>query len=178
MNCQPLVSETALDGIKEWPIRYELDSPKSLDEVISAIRLLKNNKSPGEDSIPAEVLKCGIHILGPLLHNIFLNIWEKEITTHRLQKHFDCQNIQEGRQIRLWQLPGHLPTIHSGKSLHHYSATTSSSNCRGNSSRNSRQFLTKSWHHQYDFCSPPTAGEVQRTLCSSTPNLLRSSESF
>jgi len=78
MNCQPLVSETALDGIKEWPIRYELDSPKSLDEVISAIRLLKNNKSPGEDSIPAEVLKCGIHILGPLLHNIFLNIWEKK----------------------------------------------------------------------------------------------------
>jgi len=77
MNCQPLVSETALDGIKEWPIRYELDSPKSLDEVISAIRLLKNKQSPGEDRNPAEVLKCGIHILGPQLHHVVLNIWEK-----------------------------------------------------------------------------------------------------
>ena len=48
-------------------------------ETIDAINSLKNNKSPGSDSIPAELFKSGGEELIDFLHEIILQIWNEEI---------------------------------------------------------------------------------------------------
>ncbi len=51
---------------------WEVD-PATLDEVSTATRLLRNNKAPGEDGIPAEVYKTCLESLGPWLHRVITN---------------------------------------------------------------------------------------------------------
>ena len=48
------------------------------EEVTNAIKSLKNNKSPGPDGIPAELLKNGGNDLIAFLHEIILEIWRTE----------------------------------------------------------------------------------------------------
>ena len=59
------VSETAINAIEELPIMHELDSLEREAELDQAIVLLHNEKAPGSDGIPSEVLKFG----GPLLRH-------------------------------------------------------------------------------------------------------------
>ncbi|XP_052280960.1 uncharacterized protein LOC127878474 [Dreissena polymorpha] len=47
-------------------------------EISSAIKRLKNGKSAGPDSIPAEALKADVEISLELLHPLFSKIWEDE----------------------------------------------------------------------------------------------------
>jgi len=47
-------------------------------ETVSAINSLKNNKSPGPDGIPAELLKCGGEELFSTLHEVIEHIWITE----------------------------------------------------------------------------------------------------
>ena len=51
-----------------------LDAP-SLDEIISAIRKLRNGRAAGPDGIPPELLKCAIGPISTALHAIFANVW-------------------------------------------------------------------------------------------------------
>lgn len=53
-------------------------SPPSLKEVKEAIAKLKNNKAPGVDGIPAELLKHGGPELTKRMHEIISLIWSKE----------------------------------------------------------------------------------------------------
>ena len=55
----------------------------SLGEVAHAVSTLKNNKSPGPDSLPAELLKYGGERLAAMLHELIALIWEKEIILHQ-----------------------------------------------------------------------------------------------
>ena len=48
-------------------------------EVKNAIASLKNNKSPGPDSIPAELFKHGGEKLVDVLHNVIVRVWQSEI---------------------------------------------------------------------------------------------------
>lgn len=77
LNRASNVNHTIIQRIKQRPHHLDLDVPPSLVEVTCAINCLKNNKSPGNDGIPAEVFKTANSLLAPHLHNIFLNIWEK-----------------------------------------------------------------------------------------------------
>ena len=45
----------------------------------SAIRSLKNNKTPGADSIPAELLKKGGYFCTRMLHQYITEVWDHEI---------------------------------------------------------------------------------------------------
>ena len=49
-----------------------------LEEVKNAIRKLKDNKSPGPDDIPAELIKAGGEPLAREVHKICCEIWETE----------------------------------------------------------------------------------------------------
>ena len=50
---------------------HELDYDITLGEVIDAASHLKRGKAPGTDGIRTEMLKEGIHVLGPILTKIF-----------------------------------------------------------------------------------------------------------
>ena len=48
------------------------------EEVSEAIQKLKPNKSPGEDSIPAELIKSAGADLWHRLHQIIIRVWDEE----------------------------------------------------------------------------------------------------
>lgn len=62
--------ERTIDGISA--------EPPSVEEIVRAVRELKNNKAPGSDNIPAELLKtdptAAAHFLQPLLNDV----WQQE----------------------------------------------------------------------------------------------------
>ena len=55
-----------------------MDTPATFAETLQAISSLKNNKSPGTDGIPGEVLKNGGTALHHEVHQLILSIWEAE----------------------------------------------------------------------------------------------------
>ena len=75
-NCTPpSTTELALSPMTTYEANCEAPSK---EEITRAIRQLKDKKAPGEDGIPAELLK---HCVGPLLepiHKLFKSIWIDE----------------------------------------------------------------------------------------------------
>ena len=69
---------TIIDSIPQHREVQELDVPPSLEEVRAAMKSLKNGKSPGKDSIPGEVLRCGGDEVLHRLHHLILDVWETE----------------------------------------------------------------------------------------------------
>ena len=53
-----VVTEEALNAIKCLPVLQELDSDPALEELNKDLDFLDSGKAPGNESIPAEVLKC------------------------------------------------------------------------------------------------------------------------
>jgi len=54
-----------------------IDAP-TIEEIETAVKKLKNNKSPGTDNIPAELLKFGGDRLKQWLKHIFSSVWISE----------------------------------------------------------------------------------------------------
>ena len=52
--------------------------PPTPQEILNAIKALKNNKAPGQDAIPAELLKANPELASDVLQPLFFDIWEKE----------------------------------------------------------------------------------------------------
>ncbi|KAI4825265.1 hypothetical protein KUCAC02_020952, partial [Chaenocephalus aceratus] len=69
---------TVLDDLPTLPPMHNLDQPPTFLEVLSAIRSLKNNKSPGNDNIPAELLKQGGYLCTRALHKYITKVWADE----------------------------------------------------------------------------------------------------
>ena len=67
-----------LQNIPTFPMISELSEPPTLQEVTGAIDNLKNNKSPGADGIPAELLKYGGNSLFTRLHELIQGLWRNE----------------------------------------------------------------------------------------------------
>ena len=63
-----------LDAIPDRPIVNEMDICPSVEEIANAIRSLRNNKSPGIDGIPGEILKHGGQALYLRLHELISNV--------------------------------------------------------------------------------------------------------
>ena len=55
-----------------------LSQPPTFLEVLSAVRTLKNNKSPGPDNIPAELLKQGGYLCTRTLDHYITKVWADE----------------------------------------------------------------------------------------------------
>jgi len=49
----------------------------SVQEVYVAIKRLRNERAPGPDGIPPELLKCAFHSVAHALHSIFLSVWRR-----------------------------------------------------------------------------------------------------
>ena len=78
LNQRNPVEPTILDTIPNAPQAIDLDEPPSFDETVQAIRSLKNNKSPGPDGIPSELIKEGGQPLHQHLHNLIKTVWHQE----------------------------------------------------------------------------------------------------
>ena len=66
-------SEETRNSIQLMPIMEELDSEPTTSEIEKAINGLANGKAHGNDAIPPEVIKQGIPLLRPHLHE-FLSL--------------------------------------------------------------------------------------------------------
>ena len=67
-----------LDNIPNAPQAADLDDSPSFDETLQAIKCLKNNKSPGPDGIPSELIKEGGQPLHRRLHDLIKTAWNQE----------------------------------------------------------------------------------------------------
>ena len=71
------ISNCLLDE-PSFEIIHSLSEPPTLQEVTKTINNLKNNKSPGPDGIPVELLKYGVFSLTTQLHTLVKSIWDAE----------------------------------------------------------------------------------------------------
>ncbi len=71
--------------IPQLPVFNELDAEISTMEIEPAIAAMKNNKSPGSDGIPAELLKCGGTVLVRRLHCLFRSCWQNKCIPSELK---------------------------------------------------------------------------------------------
>lgn len=66
---------TMLQELPNLPTLQALDSPPTFTEILKALRSLKNNKAPGPDNIPAEILKQGGYLSTRALHLFISEVW-------------------------------------------------------------------------------------------------------
>jgi hypothetical protein len=71
------------EGTEDLPDRSEADprgqvDPPTLEEVRDSIKALRNNKAPGADNLPGELLKYGGYGVTTAIHSLITSIWEKE----------------------------------------------------------------------------------------------------
>ena len=71
------LSEKALNSIRLMSVMVELDSESTASESEKAINGLANGKAPGNDAIPPEVIKHGMPVLFPHLHELLSLCWKK-----------------------------------------------------------------------------------------------------
>ena len=72
------MTEQALEAIERLPTIDALDIVPTEEDVTSAMESLTNGKSPGNDGISPEVLKCGKRTLLPHLHHCSELCWKEE----------------------------------------------------------------------------------------------------
>ncbi|KAJ8360910.1 hypothetical protein SKAU_G00174350 [Synaphobranchus kaupii] len=82
LNHNNPVDISVLDELPTLPSMQSLDAEPPFNEVYTAIRSLKNSKSPGPDSIPAEILKHGGYLC---TRAVYLFIVECGCTQHCLK---------------------------------------------------------------------------------------------
>ena len=72
------VTDRAIENTPSLPVMEGLDTPPTVEELSKAIDSLANNKAPGKDGIPEEIIKAGKQsCLLSHLHELLLQCWEE-----------------------------------------------------------------------------------------------------
>jgi hypothetical protein len=89
-----------LDGQKALSEdKEEMTNEPSREEVEETIRKMKNNRSPGEDSIVAELIKCGGKELIIKIHELINNIWRNEVMPEKWKTGIICPIHKKGDKL-------------------------------------------------------------------------------
>ena len=91
------------------PAQEDLDvrvDPPTPQEILNAIKSLKKNKAPGQDPIPAELLKVNPKLASDVLQPLFIDIWKKEELPREWTQGNIVQIPKKKESGRLQQLEG------------------------------------------------------------------------
>ena len=84
--------------------------PPGKEEIIAAIKSLKNGKFPGQDNLSTEVFKADPQLAADLLQPLFADIWEgMKLPEDWRESH--CEDSEERCPQQLQQLARNHPTI-------------------------------------------------------------------
>lgn len=96
LNQDSDADHTILQQLPELPQIDHRNQPPTFHEVLSAVQSLKNNKSPGINNVPAELLKHGGYLCTGALHQYITKIWTNEYIPQQW-RHQYCHHLQEQR---------------------------------------------------------------------------------
>jgi hypothetical protein len=68
----------------------------TFEEIKMSLKAMKNNKAPGADNMPAELLKYGGYEVVRLIHKLIMDIWEKEYVPKEWRKSIICPIYKKG----------------------------------------------------------------------------------
>jgi len=88
-----IANHTQEESFKENEIEIEQPTYKEVRDIIIK---LKENKAPGTDNIPAEIIKYRGYILKHRMYKLILLIWKKRATTCRMAARDNLSNIHKG----------------------------------------------------------------------------------
>ena len=75
LNRNPTIDENVLCCIPQQPTEASLNDPPSPEEIVGAIKAMKNNKASGGDGIPAEIYKEGGPKIQEQIHQFSVKVW-------------------------------------------------------------------------------------------------------
>ena len=152
-------------NIKPRPVNEQMMQMPTQEEVLQAIKAMRNNKSPGLDGIPAEVFKNGGQRLTERLSKLFTLIWNTETIPQQFKdaniipiyknkgQRSSCDNY---RGISLLSVAGKiLARIVLRRIIDGISEEVLSESQCG--------FPFRSQHNWYDLLCTTDSGKVQRT---------------
>ena len=71
------IEPEVMENIQKRSVNTALDEKPTMDEMVRAIKGLKDGKAPGGDGIPAEPWKYGGANLSNRLHRWIIKVWEE-----------------------------------------------------------------------------------------------------
>lgn len=99
-------------------------APSENEEIMAAIRSLKNRKAPGQDSLSAELFKADPEFAAQVLQPLFAAIWEEKLLPEdwaesiivKILKKRSLSNCNNWRGLTLLSVPSKiLPRSSSSK---------------------------------------------------------------
>ena len=87
---RPPPDETADIPEAEEDLDIDIDPPTK-EEIVAAIKTLKNGKSPGQDSLDAELFKADPELAADVMLPLFTSVWEGEKVPHDWTKGVICK---------------------------------------------------------------------------------------
>jgi hypothetical protein len=96
-------SEEIDECTEDLPDRSEADprgqaDPPTLEQVRDSMKALRNNKAPGADSLPGELLKYGDGVT-TAIHSLITIIWEKEYVSEEWRMSVICPTYKTGDKL-------------------------------------------------------------------------------
>jgi hypothetical protein len=68
----------------------------TFEEIKMSLKAMRNNKAPGADNMPAELLQYGGYEVVRLIHRLIMGIWEKEYVPKEWRKSNICPIYKKG----------------------------------------------------------------------------------
>jgi hypothetical protein len=71
----------------------------TFEEIKISLKALRNNRAPGADNMPAELLKYGGDEEARLIHKLIMDMWEKEYIPKEWRKSIICPIYKNGDKL-------------------------------------------------------------------------------
>ncbi|XP_063592483.1 uncharacterized protein LOC134769674 [Penaeus indicus] len=84
------IKKEAIEGTPSFPEAQQLDAMPTMNELIAVLKSTPSGKAPGQDAIPADLLKCDEDLF-PYLYEILRKSWSEGAFPRDLR---DCNNYR------------------------------------------------------------------------------------